>query len=392
MRPDSVSDLVLDSPKPPWFTWRTAAALLLGAVFLVLLGWTAFYVRTEALREMHVALRRDADSVVQNLDGSLRRASHFLDLLVRYYQSDLDNSERVMAALRVQELAPAERFSVYWLSPALEPRWSYPPTAAIRKLPPLSEDELLLVQGLRSSRAAFCRAFMDDGRIGTLDVLLPVYAGDELRGYLGARYLLANVLRNAVPDSFSDLYAVTLVKGEKEVLASFTSDRDLDDELQLRRPLPPPLAELALVLNRYDLTWRSMMRVGVLVSGVLALVVVIAMYTQNREIERRRLAEAEKDRLIKQLREALQNIKTLKQMLPICMYCKKVRTDQDYWQQIESYIQEQTGTDFSHGICPTCYETVMKPLLEKARAEAPGRRSGPTTGQTPVPPVAKPKA
>jgi DNA-binding response OmpR family regulator len=44
----------------------------------------------------------------------------------------------------------------------------------------------------------------------------------------------------------------------------------------------------------------------------------------------------------------------LKLLLPICMYCKKVRDDDHYWHQIEEYICQQTGTDFTHGMCPDC--------------------------------------
>lgn len=49
-------------------------------------------------------------------------------------------------------------------------------------------------------------------------------------------------------------------------------------------------------------------------------------------------------------------IRQLKDLLPICMYCKKIRNDRDYWQSIENYIHEETGVDFSHGICPQCYD------------------------------------
>ena len=66
------------------------------------------------------------------------------------------------------------------------------------------------------------------------------------------------------------------------------------------------------------------------------------------------------------LEEMVGRIRQLKQLLPICMYCKKVRTDADYWQEIEAYIHEETGTDFSHGICPGC-----APL-------APGGKTDPT--------------
>lgn len=51
---------------------------------------------------------------------------------------------------------------------------------------------------------------------------------------------------------------------------------------------------------------------------------------------------------------ALKKVRQLKRLLPICMYCKKVRDDSEYWQEIESYIHAYAGTDFSHGICPEC--------------------------------------
>ncbi len=49
------------------------------------------------------------------------------------------------------------------------------------------------------------------------------------------------------------------------------------------------------------------------------------------------------------------NIKRLSGLLPICSYCKRIRSDEDYWQQVESYLSEHTDVRFSHGICPECY-------------------------------------
>lgn len=63
---------------------------------------------------------------------------------------------------------------------------------------------------------------------------------------------------------------------------------------------------------------------------------------------------AQRDRLIKELREALAEIKTLSGLLPICAHCKKIRDDQGYWQQIEAYIQDHSDAKFSHGICREC--------------------------------------
>lgn len=58
-------------------------------------------------------------------------------------------------------------------------------------------------------------------------------------------------------------------------------------------------------------------------------------------------------------------VKQLESFLPICGYCKKVRNDGKYWQEIETYISQRQGTQFSHGICPECYERVMLPQLRK---------------------------
>jgi DNA-binding response OmpR family regulator len=63
---------------------------------------------------------------------------------------------------------------------------------------------------------------------------------------------------------------------------------------------------------------------------------------------------------IRDLEQALADVKKLKRLLPICMYCKRVRDDQDYWHQIEEYIHTETGADFSHGICPSCLEKLGK--------------------------------
>jgi sigma-B regulation protein RsbU (phosphoserine phosphatase) len=59
-------------------------------------------------------------------------------------------------------------------------------------------------------------------------------------------------------------------------------------------------------------------------------------------------------------------VRQLEELLPVCGYCKKVRNDQDYWQQIESYIREHTGAKLSHSICPDCYERVVIPQLKAA--------------------------
>ena len=65
-------------------------------------------------------------------------------------------------------------------------------------------------------------------------------------------------------------------------------------------------------------------------------------------------AEQERETLITQLRSALDEIDALRGIIPICSGCKRIRDDQGYWNQIETYISERSGVDFSHGICPEC--------------------------------------
>src|SRR5207249_755847 len=64
---------------------------------------------------------------------------------------------------------------------------------------------------------------------------------------------------------------------------------------------------------------------------------------------------------VRELESALARVKQLQRLLPICCYCKKVRGDENYWQQVESYLAEHADMRFSHGICPECYEAVVRP-------------------------------
>jgi sigma-B regulation protein RsbU (phosphoserine phosphatase) len=62
---------------------------------------------------------------------------------------------------------------------------------------------------------------------------------------------------------------------------------------------------------------------------------------------------------IAMLKETIANVKQLKGLLPMCSYCKKIRNDADYWQQLETYISDHSDAEFSHGVCPTCFERVV---------------------------------
>lgn len=73
-----------------------------------------------------------------------------------------------------------------------------------------------------------------------------------------------------------------------------------------------------------------------------------------RDITKRKKTEKEKQKLIKKLNIALDEVNQLSGLLPICSYCKKIRDDDGYWSQLESYISKHSGVKFSHGICADC--------------------------------------
>jgi len=72
------------------------------------------------------------------------------------------------------------------------------------------------------------------------------------------------------------------------------------------------------------------------------------------ELKSRLKAEKEKEKLIIDLQQTLAQVKQLSGLLPICSYCKHIRDDKGYWNQIEKYLRNHSDADFSHSICPEC--------------------------------------
>jgi PAS domain S-box-containing protein len=84
-----------------------------------------------------------------------------------------------------------------------------------------------------------------------------------------------------------------------------------------------------------------------------------------RDITQRRRIEEERRRLTHDLRDALTKIKKLQGLLPICASCKKIRDDKGYWNQLETYIQDHSEAEFSHGFCPECMKKLYGVVLEE---------------------------
>ncbi len=78
----------------------------------------------------------------------------------------------------------------------------------------------------------------------------------------------------------------------------------------------------------------------------------------KHEMDQRKAHERELEKLLAEKQEAMDRIKILSGLLPICCSCKKIRDDKGYWQRIEMYIHEHSEANFTHGICPDCMKTL----------------------------------
>ncbi len=94
-----------------------------------------------------------------------------------------------------------------------------------------------------------------------------------------------------------------------------------------------------------------------------------------RDITAKKRAEEALTAANEELRRALAEVKQLQGILPICMYCKKIRDDHDYWQEVECYVQQRTEAEFSHSICPCCFDK-WKASHAAEKSKAIGARTG----------------
>jgi two-component system, response regulator PdtaR len=86
----------------------------------------------------------------------------------------------------------------------------------------------------------------------------------------------------------------------------------------------------------------------------------------------KRRMEREREALVQQLQEALAQVKTLSGLMPICAWCKNVRSDQGYWQTVEQYIRANSDLTISHGVCPACQKKFEAEVMAKnAKSEPP---------------------
>jgi PAS domain S-box-containing protein len=93
------------------------------------------------------------------------------------------------------------------------------------------------------------------------------------------------------------------------------------------------------------------------------------IYSVARDVTASKQAEEEREQLVRELQDALAEVESLQDILPICSYCRKIRDDENYWHTVEDYFARHTTTRFSHGICPSCLATEVASQLGELGCE-----------------------
>ncbi len=162
-------------------------------------------------------------------------------------------------------------------------------------------------------------------------------------------------------------HKILQVSDKVEQLFGYFPDQMIDEKFDILFPEKEDLYDYNFLkeIHAFDavLTDQPFLHI----SGDIVLVdltaVIIQWQNQDRilinirDTQERRQAEKTQAKLVKDLQEALNKVKLLKGLLPICSHCKKIRDDEGYWTQIEEYIREHSEAEFSHSICPTCIKT-----------------------------------
>lgn len=138
--------------------------------------------------------------------------------------------------------------------------------------------------------------------------------------------------------------------------AIFTHVRDIGKDFEVRdKPFEFP-NQLKRGVTYWDWTLKAVKDPGGQVTGL-----VFSLY----ETTERKRNEEKMEQLVLELQEALAKVKLLSGLLPICAWCKKIRNDEGYWEQMEIYISKNSEAGFSHSICPECMEKRYPELNKK---------------------------
>ncbi|MEW6658334.1 MAG: DUF3365 domain-containing protein [Thermodesulfobacteriota bacterium] len=191
------------------------------------------------------------------------------------------------------------------------------------------------------------------GHITSLQPVRPENAADawETRALQAFEQGVAEVASVENLDGKPYLRLMRPFRTEKGCLRCHTEQGYKEGDIRGGLSIAIPMAPLEIIGRQYQLNaWLRYTLVWLLGVGGIAW----ASHKLSGSLKEQRRGAAEREKLIGELQDALAHVKVLRGILPICASCKKIRDDQGYWKQVESYIRDHSEADFSHSICPEC--------------------------------------
>jgi len=197
----------------------------------------------------------------------------------------------------------------------------------------------------------------------------PVYGGWEFnlgKGIVGGR--LINLHEHG---AVAATMAVRILRGESPdslPRLSPSPNQYMFDSAEMKRfrVLESQLPAGSMVINKPPgYLWTYRVEILETLSGIL-LITLAAIFIQL--VKSRKTLKADRDKLANQnseLEDALSKVKQLEGLISICMYCKKIQNDEKSWQQMETYISQHSEAQFTHGLCPQCFEDLKKGITTK---------------------------
>lgn len=173
-----------------------------------------------------------------------------------------------------------------------------------------------------------------------------------------------------VSEGFTALTGFT----REESLGRSSLELHLWKSLEARQELTARLKERGSCEN-YEAMFQR--KDGSLITGLMSAKIITLngnphIISVTRDVSERKRVENEREQLIRELNSAMENIKTLQGLIPICSNCKKIRDDKGSWNQLEAYFHEHTDATFTHGMCPDCADKMYGELYRrKGSREAP---------------------
>jgi len=180
-------------------------------------------------------------------------------------------------------------------------------------------------------------------------------------------------LSRAIKDIFTFDSHVVAIYSQKGSQSAAQADEGAEERLILDPALKDvenfKNSEESLLVKR-DATeqkdYHKAARLLIVGSVVAAALLILSNLLASREMAHRRRAETKQRELIDELQSSLAEVKTLSGLIPICGWCKSVRSDTGYWQTVEQYVRAHTDVTFSHGMCPSCADKWKKDMTAAA--------------------------